>query len=167
VPDKLCLIAIKDQKVLEVWSEAPRVEYLCTYSFTGFSGKLGPKIREGDGQIPEGIYKISYLNPNSSYHLSLKISYPNLFDKNAAKLEKRAKLGGDIFIHGKSVTIGCIPIGDENIEKLFQLVHYCGKENTRVIISPNNLRTNEAPKAEIHWLKDKYNRLAKEMNKFH
>ena len=118
-------------------------EYLCTYSFTGFSGVLGPKIKEGDGQIPEGVYKLDYLNPNSSYHLSMKISYPNNFDKLAAMSEGRRNLGADIFIHGKDDTIGCIPIGDENIEKLFQLVLPLRQEN-EFVISPNEFE-NKCP----------------------
>jgi len=52
-----------------------------SYPFTGFSGGLGPKLREGDGQIPEGVYAIEYLNPNSQFHLSVKLDYPNVFDK--------------------------------------------------------------------------------------
>ena len=86
-----------------------------TFPFQGFSGTLGPKLREGDGQIPEGLYRIEYLNPNSSYHLSLKIDYPNAFDREKGRSDGRERLGYDIFIHGKSVTVGCIPIGDEAI----------------------------------------------------
>jgi murein L,D-transpeptidase YafK len=70
------------------------------------SGKAGPKLREGDGQVPEGIYRIDGLNPNSSYHLSLKLNYPNDFDLEQARTEGRTELGGDIFIHGKAVSIG-------------------------------------------------------------
>ena len=59
-----------------------------------FSGTLGPKLREGDGQIPEGIYGIGYLNPNSSYYLSLKVTYPNASDRARAKKDGRTNLGG-------------------------------------------------------------------------
>ncbi len=68
-----------------------------------------PKFKEGDGQIPEGIYGIEYLNPNSKFHLSMKINYPNSFDKEMAKIDNRKNLGGDIMIHGSNKTIGLYP----------------------------------------------------------
>lgn len=114
--------------------------YVKTYRFTASSGKLGPKLREGDRQIPEGVYGIEYLNPNSRYYLSMKITYPNSFDRQMGAKDGRDNLGGDIFIHGKSITIGCIPVGDEAIEELFYLVAKTGKENVRVIISPYDMR---------------------------
>ena len=123
------------------------------YAFTGFSGKLGPKLREGDRQIPEGVYNIEYLNPNSSYHLSMKIDYPNAFDKKMGKADGRTKLGYDIFLHGKSVTIGCIPLGDRGIEEIFYLVAKNGRQNTQVVIAPWDFRVrNDDPAIEgIAW----------------
>ena len=69
-----------------------------------------------DGQIPEGIYGIGYLNPNSSYYFSLKVTYPNASDRARAKADGRTNLGGDIMIHGQAVTIGCVPVGDDAID---------------------------------------------------
>ena len=72
---KLRILVFKNERSVEVHApgwKAPRI-----YPMTAFSGTLGPKLREGDGQIPEGIYGIGYLNPNSSYYLSLKVTYPN------------------------------------------------------------------------------------------
>jgi len=97
---------------------------------------LGPKLREGDRQVPEGIYQVSWLNPNSSYHLSLKLNYPNDFDLKWAKEESRSEPGTNIFIHGKAVSIGCLAMGDSAIEELFLLTDAVGKEQVRVIISP-------------------------------
>ena len=104
--------------MLEVWGrlKSSELELFKRYSFTGFSGGSGPKLREGDGQIPEGIYAIEYLNPNSQFHLSMKLNYPNTFDKAKGKADGRDRLGFDIFIHGGSATIGCIPIWDAGIE---------------------------------------------------
>lgn len=85
---------------------------------TGTSGTLGPKREEGDGQIPEGVYGVEDLNPNSLFHLSLKVSYPNAFDREMAKREGCGNLGGDIMVHGGSATVGCIPIGDDAIEEV-------------------------------------------------
>lgn len=68
----LTLVALKEEHLLEVWAnrdgQVPR--RIRRYPFTASSGGPGPKLREGDGQIPEGIYRVEYLNPNSSYHLS-------------------------------------------------------------------------------------------------
>ena len=90
--------------------------------------------------MPEGVYRIEYLNPNSSYHLSMKVDYPNAYDPAMAKRDGRTRLGGDIFIHGKDVSIGCVALGDRAIEELFTLVAETGTERVKVIIAPNDLR---------------------------
>ena len=113
-----------------------------SYPFTGFSGGLGPKLREGDRQIPEEVYAIEYLNPNSQFHLSMKLDYPNAFDKAKGRADSRDRLGFDIFIHGGSATIGCIPIGDAGIEEVFLMVSEVGINNVTAIVSPYNMRTN-------------------------
>ncbi|MDD7986059.1 L,D-transpeptidase family protein [Lentisphaera marina] len=163
------MIALKQERRLELWAKTPnKAIHLINFPFTGSSGQLGPKLREGDGQIPEGIYKITSLNPNSAYHLSLKINYPNNFDQKSAKTDGRTNLGSNIFIHGNSLSIGCIPIGDENIEKLFFLVHKVGLANTKLIIAPNNIRIEKNPyKVEMKpWIKHKYQRLHNELKPF-
>jgi murein L,D-transpeptidase YafK len=165
----LYLIALKNERQLEVWAKTPnRGTQLNSFPFTGYSGQLGPKLREGDGQIPEGIYKVNSLNPNSAYHLSIKLNYPNSYDRQAAKAHGRTNLGSNIFIHGNSLSIGCIPIGDENIEKLFFLVNKVSIEKTMVLIAPNDLRIKQAPnnKQNPYWIREKYKRLTHEMNAF-
>lgn len=157
---QLTLIGLKEERIVEVWGrdgEGKR-ERLRTYPFYGYSGGLGPKLREGDGQIPEGVYRIEYLNPNSSYHLSLKIDYPNAFDHEKGKADGRDRLGFDIFFHGNSVTVGCIPIGDEAIEDLFTLVAQIGAERTGVIIAPWDFRVREEEPsiAAIDWESELY-----------
>jgi hypothetical protein len=135
--ERATLICIKDEQVLEMWLNG---KFVKRYSLTAFSGGIGPKKREGDGQIPEGVYGIEYLNPNSSYHLSLKVSYPNAWDRKWADEEGRKSLGGDIFIHGEDVSIGCIAIGNKNIEEVFWAVHQAKARNTSVIICPFDYR---------------------------
>jgi len=138
---ELAILAFKEERHLELWKQYEHGWHMVRrYLFTGFSGMLGPKLYEGDLQIPEGLYRIELLNPNSSYHLSMKINYPNAYDREKAEKEQRTNLGGDIFIHGKSVTTGCIPIGDTAIEELFCLVSQNGLHHTRVIIAPYDMR---------------------------
>jgi hypothetical protein len=168
-PKRLTLIGLKEERILEVWTEKDG-EWIKIhqYPFTAYSGALGPKLREGDRQIPEGIYEIEYLNPNSMYHLSLKVSYPNDFDLQKAKSDGRSNLGGDIFIHGKSVTIGCIPIGDEAIEEVFLLAANARQADIQVIISPRDFRSGKLlPEIqEIAWTKELYEMIAKKLWEF-
>jgi len=168
-PKNLTLIGLKYEKILEVWTRwNGKNIHIISYPFTGFSGTLGPKFQEGDRQIPEGFYGISYLNPNSKFHLSMRINYPNHFDKKMAKKEKRNNLGSDIMIHGSNRTIGCIPIGDDKIEELYFLVEKVGIQNTKVILAPIdfrktdvNIKTNKHP-----WLKNLYQKLKQAMIEF-
>lgn len=149
---KLRILVFKNERRLEV--HAPGWETPRDYPMTGFSGTLGPKLKEGDGQIPEGVYGIEYLNPNSSFYLSMKVSYPNDADRQRAKADGRANLGGDIMIHGTDATIGCVPIGDDAIEDVFYLVNAVGIKNVSVIIAPYDMRRGRKPELEkspLHW----------------
>ena len=148
---KLRILVFKNERSVEVHApgwKAPRI-----YPMTAFSGSLGPKLREGDGQIPEGIYGIGYLNPNSSYYLSLKVTYPNASDRARAKADGRTNLGGDIMIHGKAVTIGCVPVGDDAIEDIFYLASAVGIKNVSVVIAPYDMRKGRRPELERSPLK--------------
>ena len=139
-PEKLALLAFKDTKQLEIWAANDDANYsrITSFPIKAASGKLGPKLKEGDRQVPEGIYKIVGFNPNSSYHLSMKLNYPNPFDLHYAQLEGRDEPGTNIFIHGQAASIGCLAMGDSTIEILFSLVYAAGKSNTIVIISPTD-----------------------------
>ena len=169
-PKNLTLIGLKHERILEVWTKKDnKYIHLVSYPFTAFSGILGPKFKEGDRQIPEGIYGIGYLNPNSKFHLSMNINYPNAFDKKMAKQEKRTNLGSAIMIHGKAVTVGCIPIGDDKIEELYFLAEKVGIKNIKVILAPMDFRKMEVKikKTNKHpWLKDLYAKIKKEMKPF-
>lgn len=116
----LFLRAFKRERKIEVWikqSQSDKYELLTEYDFCTFSGVLGPKRKEGDRQIPEGVYHINHFNPVSNFHLSLGINYPNKSDK----LLGGQPPGGAIYIHGDCVTIGCIPITDDKIKELYIL----------------------------------------------
>jgi hypothetical protein len=160
----LTLLALKEERRIELWGHQDSTiapELLRVYPFTGFSGTLGPKLREGDGQIPEGIYRIEYLNPQSSYHRSMKLDYPNGWDRAMGLADERPQLGFDIFIHGSFLTIGCIPIGDEAIEELFTVVEDFGHGRVEVIIAPWDFRVREdSPEIEeIDWEGELYARV--------
>src|SRR5690606_4961 len=85
------------------------------------SGRVGPKLQYGDYQVPEGFYRIEALNPNSRFHLALRVNYPNAFDRAEAAREGRTHLGGDIMIHGSNASVGCLAMGDVVSEDLFVL----------------------------------------------
>ena len=106
---QVTFIVLKKEWKVELWSKTgEKWVHIYTYPITCISGKAGPKLKEGDLQVPEGVYKFIALNPNSQFHLSIKVNYPNEYDLQKAKKEKRKNLGGDIFMHGKDVSIGCI-----------------------------------------------------------
>ena len=167
-PDNLTLVGLKKEKVLQLYVHVNgHYKLIKKYPFTAFSGKIGPKLKEGDKQIPEGIYTIEYLNPNSAFYLSMKVNYPNAFDKQKGSEDGRTDLGSDIFIHGKDQTIGCIPIGDDAIEELFVLVTHAGRENVNVIISPQDFRQDSAyPEIDhIAWSDELYDYIKEELLK--
>ncbi len=106
---------------LEVWVSNNRKEafkLFKTYRVCALAGSLGPKRVQGDYQVPEGFYYINEFNPHSNYHLSLGLNYPNTSDKI---LSDPVKPGGEIYIHGSCVTVGCIPITDQQIDELYIL----------------------------------------------
>jgi murein L,D-transpeptidase YafK len=117
---QLYVRVFKLEEIVEVWAgDNDRYHLIKIFNFTANSGKPGPKKCEGDLQIPEGFYQIKNFNPESKFHLSLRINYPNQAD--ALRNKESEKQGGDIYIHGGNQTTGCIPIGDENINELYWL----------------------------------------------
>lgn len=117
---RIFLRAFKAEERLEVWAQQPDQTYILleSYPFCVNSGTLGPKRREGDLQIPEGVYFIDRFNPNSQFHLSLGLNYPNAADRYHGDSEAP---GSDIFIHGACVSVGCIAITDRLIVPLYHL----------------------------------------------
>ncbi len=92
-PDRLWLLAVKDERHLELWasnSSGERVR-VTSWPVLAASGGDGPKLREGDRQVPEGIYEIEGLNPNSAYHLSLGLDYPNAADRRVTRSRPAAR----------------------------------------------------------------------------
>lgn len=113
--------AFKKENLLQVFAKNKtdkKFQLLIEYDFCTLSGELGPKRKQGDMQVPEGFYHIERFNPVSNFYLSLGVNYPNKSDRI---LGNKNNLGGDIFIHGNCVSIGCIPITDEKIMELYLL----------------------------------------------
>jgi murein L,D-transpeptidase YafK len=109
----------KEESELEVWKEdqSGRMALLKTYPICRWSGDLGPKIRQGDRQAPEGFYKItpSLMNPNSNYYLSINIGFPNSFDR------ANDRTGAFLMIHGDCSSAGCYAMTDEQIAEIYAL----------------------------------------------
>lgn len=117
----LYLRVFKNEKVLELWMKKKSdstYKLFRNYTVCASSGTLGPKRKEGDGQVPEGFYKLDLFNPTSSYYLSLRVSYPNASD---AILKDGKNAGGAIMVHGNCVTIGCLPMTDDKIKEIYVL----------------------------------------------
>lgn len=109
----------KQESELEVWvDDGQRFRLFRTWPICTWSGKLGPKLRQGDGQSPEGFYRVGrgQLNPRSSYHLSFNLGYPNAYDR------AHARTGDFLMVHGRCVSIGCYAMGDPAIEEIYTLV---------------------------------------------
>ena len=170
-PNELTLIALKKEKVLEVWGRdnGSQWQHLVQYRILGSSGKLGPKLRKGDMQVPEGRYSLASLNPNSNFHLSIKLNYPNRFDRKMAKQDGREDPGNNIFIHGSDASVGCLAMGNDSIEKLFVLVHDTGAADTDVIIAPYDLTGSEkihTPGSAPQWTDQLYEQLRQDLETY-
>jgi murein L,D-transpeptidase YafK len=118
---QIYLRAFKEEQELELWARSGSQDtfrLVKTYPFCRTSGCIGPKRICGDKQVPEGFYHINEFNPSSKYYLSLGINYPNASDRI---LGSKVNTGGDIFIHGSCVSIGCISITDDLIKEIYIL----------------------------------------------
>ncbi|MGF1527882.1 MAG: murein L,D-transpeptidase family protein [Candidatus Competibacterales bacterium] len=171
-PRRIALLGFKLERRLELWAQGPFEDawhYVKTYRVRAASGYPGPKLRQGDRQVPEGLYQVTVLNPNSRFHLSMGLSYPNAFDKAMARRDGRTGLGGDIFIHGDQVSTGCLALGDPAIEELFVLVHQVGLDAVEVLIAPQDLRWRPHPSMAVDappWLPDLYRQLSQALERF-
>ena len=153
--------------MLEVYvGDDTRTNFIRRYPILAVSGVLGPKLREGDRQVPEGLYEIESLNPNSAYHVSLRLNYPNALDRAQAAKEGRTNLGSDIMIHGKAASIGCLAMGDEAAEDLFTLAADAGIKNVKVICSPVDFRQRKELPRDVQsppWTKELYQQIAAQL----
>lgn len=115
---EIFLRVFKRERIIELWGRADNQRTFTlvkAYPICALSD-VGPKRQQGDGQTPEGFYYVDFLNPNSEFHLSLHVNYPNTADRIVGR---SGALGGDIFIHGGCLTEGCIAVTDEAIKELY------------------------------------------------
>lgn len=118
--DPVFIRAFKEERQLELFvrnRETQKFQLFRTYPIAAASGDLGPKLAEGDGQVPEGFYYVppSAMNPNSTYHLAFNIGFPNSYDRALGRT------GSVIMVHGNSVSIGCLAMTDAKIEEIYTL----------------------------------------------
>ena len=167
-PDRFVIAAFKLEREVHLLAAGPgqSLSFVKTYPVLAASGNLGPKLREGDRQVPEGIYGIESLNPNSRFHLALRVDYPNADDRTRASRDGRSQLGGDIMIHGDAVSVGCLAMGDDAAEELFVLAAEAGWHKARVVLSPVDFRRNELPSdvaLSVPWAAELYAQLESEV----
>lgn len=148
----------KESNDLELWlrGSGKEGEYVLfrNYKICYWSGKLGPKQKQGDHQAPEGFYRVTTgrLNPHSRYHLSFDLGYPNAYDR------AKKRTGNYLMVHGNCVSIGCYAMGDKNIEEIYTLVSAAlqnGQKNVSVHCFPFRMvkaRMDQEDVKQSQWL---------------
>lgn len=145
----------KKENILELWTkkeQSQNFELYKTYEVCTWSGSLGPKLKEGDGQSPEGFYTVgkSQLKPDSTYHRAFNIGFPNSFDR------ANGRTGSFIMVHGGCVSIGCYAMTDKFIEEIYYLVESAldkGQSKFSVHIFPFRMNAENMSKHKDNkWL---------------
>ncbi len=143
----------KEDSELELWMQADgEWKLFRTFDICRWSGTLGPKLKEGDKQSPEGFYQVSLgsLNPNSKYHLSFNLGFPNRYD------QENGRTGSFLMVHGNCVSIGCYAMTDEGIDKIYPLVEAAlnhGQRHVPVHIFPFRMTDENMQRhAGSQWL---------------
>ena len=147
--DPVFIRALKEEKQLELWIRqraTEKFELFRTYPIVAASGQLGPKLAEGDQQVPEGFYAVppAAMNPDSKFHLAFNIGYPNEFDR------AQHRTGGAIMVHGDHKSIGCLAMTDEKIDEIYTLcaaAHANGQAFFRVHLFPFRMTAERMAKA--------------------
>jgi murein L,D-transpeptidase YafK len=153
--------AFKEEMELELFvrdSKTGKFVLFRTYPIAKSSGTLGPKLAEGDGQVPEGFYHVppAAMKPNSTYHLAFNIGYPNAFDR------AHGRTGSSIMIHGSCVSIGCLAMTDAKIEEIYSLcaaAHQGGQPFFRVHVFPFRMTDERVKRARGDKWEDFWNNL--------
>jgi hypothetical protein len=169
-PTQVVMVGLKAERRLQLYAAGRdgKLKFIRDYPVLAAAGGPGPKLREGDRQVPEGLYPIRYINPNSAAYVSLMIGYPNRFDRARARADGRRSLGGQIVIHGPTTgTAGCLAMRAGVVEELFTLAADTGVSNTRIVLSPRDFRQSKPPAAVMRspWNRALYARIAGQLAK--
>lgn len=148
--DPVFLRAFKEENLLELWvlkRETKKYELFLTWDIAAQSGKPGPKLAEGDLQVPEGFYFVppAGMKPDSVFHLAFNIGYPNAYDRH------HGRTGTFIMIHGNRISIGCLAMTDEKIEEIYTLcdaAHAGGQKFFRVHFFPFRMTSERMEQAK-------------------
>jgi murein L,D-transpeptidase YafK len=154
VPAPMFIRIFKEESELEVWKQRTdgRYYHLKTYPICNWSGELGPKVKQGDKQAPEGFYKVArtQMNPNSQFYLAFNLGYPNAYDK------ANKRTGDSLMVHGKCKSAGCYAMTDALIEEIYALAresYIGGQEHIQVHAMPFRMTdANVARHAKSPWL---------------
>ena len=153
-PYEMFLRIFKHEQMVEVWVRPDadaRFTLLKSYPICAIPGRLGPKRRAGDFQVPEGFYHVEAFNPQSDYYLSMRVNYPNAVDRMRGET---AALGGDIFIHGGCKTVGCVPVQDDAMKEIYWLaVETTAAGQSRI---PVHIFPTKMDASGLSWLKSLY-----------
>ncbi len=152
--DPVFIRIFKKEKQLEIWTRKGLTYKLFkTYTICDHSGTLGPKIKEGDRQSPEGFYTVGprQLNPYSKYHLSFNLGFPNEFDRS------HNRTGSVLMVHGRCSSIGCFAMTDFRMEEIYAIVESAmisGQLQVPVHIFPFRMTwKNMAIHQDSRWIK--------------
>ncbi len=138
----------KEERELELWvGKGSAYQLFRTYPVVAMSGKLGPKLHEGDCQAPEGFYFVppSRMNPNSRFHLSFNLGYPNKYDRALGRT------GSALMVHGNKVSIGCFAMTDSKVEEIYALTDVAlrnGQKFFRVHVFPFRMTERRMKEAQ-------------------
>lgn len=155
VGDPVFVRAFKEERVLELWMQprgSGRFRLFRTYPVAAQSGTLGPKLAEGDGQVPEGFYHVtrSRMKPDSAFHLAFDVGFPNEYDRH------HGRTGSFIMIHGGRASVGCLAMTDPGIEEIYTLCDAAlvsGQRFFRVHLFPFRLtETRLGRERDNRWL---------------
>lgn len=147
--------AFKEERQLELFVQnrkSEKFELFRSYPIAAASGNPGPKLAEGDSQVPEGFYFVppSAMKPDSRYHLAFNIGYPNRYDRS------HGRTGSAIMVHGNRVSIGCLAMTDAKIEEIYTLcasAHANGQQFFRVHVFPFRMSDQRLAKENgAQWL---------------
>ncbi|MFP3942928.1 MAG: L,D-transpeptidase family protein [Alphaproteobacteria bacterium] len=147
--DRVFIRLFKASNELELWMETSKGYKLAkTYPICSFSGNLGPKLREGDKQAPEGFYSVTRgrLQPNSQYHLAFNLGFPNAYDRS------HGRTGSFLMIHGSCGSSGCYAMTDERIAEIYGVVEAAieaGQEEVPVHVFPFRMTEKN-----MRWYRD-------------